>query len=324
VITSTNATMVREALCRFPGIEAVERFDLDGAASGDALVEGLAGAWAVVAGSERYTRDAFERFDTLRAVLRFGVGYDAVELAAAADHDVAVCVTPGANADAVADLALMLMLACIRGLPALERDVRTGGWRPDQPSRDLAEATVAIVGLGPVGRAVARRLRGFGCRLLGVEPKPDREVAAELGIELTTFDEALAAADVVTLHAALTPSTHHLLGARALALLAPGAVVVNTARGGLIDEAALLDALAGGRLAAAGLDVFETEPLPTDDPLLALPNVIVSGHVASFTELGMRRTCEQTLDSVADLLAGIRPGGCLTSPSWLRAAAGGV
>ena len=323
VITSVNATMVREALQRVPGIEAVERSDLGSDASEDELVDGLAGAWAVVAGSEHYQRAAFERFDGLRAILRFGVGYDAVDVAAASDHDVAVCVTPGANADAVADMALMLMLACIRGLPALERDVRSGVWRPDAPSRDLTEATVAIVGLGPVGRAVARRLRGFGCRLVAVEPAPDHEFNAGLGIELMTLDEALAGADVVTLHAALTPSSHHLLGARELALLPPRAVVVNTARGGLIDQAALVDALAAGRLAAAGLDVFETEPLPTDDPLLALPNLIAAGHVASFTELGMQRTCDATLESVAALLDGVRPAGCLNSPSWLRDPANG-
>jgi phosphoglycerate dehydrogenase-like enzyme len=320
VITSTNATMLRERLERIAGVEPVERFDLMGAASADELAAGLAGAWAVVAGSEPYTPAAFARFQSLRAVLRFGVGYDAVDVGAASERDVLVCVTPGANADAVADMALMLMLACIRGLPALERDVRGGAWRPSFPSRDLTAATVAIVGLGAVGRAVARRLRAFDCTLLAVEPAPDAAFAAEHGVELVALDDALARADVVTLHAALTPASHHLIGARELALLAPHAVLVNVSRGGLIDEPALIDALAGGRLAAAGLDVFETEPLPTASPLLALPGVIVSGHVASFTDLGMERTCDAIVGQLTALLRGERPAGALNAPSWLAPA----
>ena len=140
VVTSSNARALSEQLRRFGEIAVVERFDLARASECE-LVDGLAGAWAVVAGSEPYTRGAFERFDTLRAVLRFGVGYDAIDIAAASDHDVAVCTTPGANADAVADMALMLMLACVRGLPALERDVRTGAWRPEVPSRDRRRRT---------------------------------------------------------------------------------------------------------------------------------------------------------------------------------------
>lgn len=317
VVTSSNARALSEQLRRFGEIAVVERFDLARASERE-LVDGLAGAWAVVAGSEPYTRGAFERFDTLRAVLRFGVGYDAIDIAAASDHDVAVCTTPGANADAVADMALMLMLACVRGLPALERDVRTGVWRPAVPSRDLTGATVAIIGLGAVGRAVARRLRAFECPLLVVEPNPDRDLCAELGIELASLDEALARADVVTLHAALTAASHHLLGARELALLPAHAVLINTSRGGLIDEPALVEALADARLAGAGLDVFESEPLPPDHALLSLRNVIVSGHVASFTELGIRRTSDSIVESVAALLRGIRPAGCLNAPSWLR------
>jgi phosphoglycerate dehydrogenase-like enzyme len=317
VIAASSVRHVAEGLRRLGGIDVVERPDLADTASEQQLVEGLAGAWAVVAGSEVYSRAAFEQFDALRAIFRFGVGYDAVDVAAATDYDVAVVTTPGANAEAVADMALMLMLACIRGLPTLESAVRTGSWRPRTPSRDLALATVAIVGLGAIGRAVARRLHGFGCELLAVEPALDRDFCAELGIEALSLDDALARADVVTLHAALTPATRHLLGARELALLSPHAVVVNTSRGGLIDEAALVDALTDGRLAAAGLDVFEKEPLNPGEALLALSNVIVTGHVSSFTELATRLTSDAVVDHVAALLAGIRPEGCLNSPPWI-------
>jgi len=320
VLAAAGARGRLDRLREIDGVEVVERFDLASSSSEQLVVEALAGAWGVIAGSEPYTRTVFEALGALRAVVRFGVGYDAVDVQAASDHDVAVAITPGANADAVADLALLLMLATIRGLPGLERDVRSGSWRPTAPSRDLAGASVVIVGLGAIGQAVARRLHGFGCRIVAVEPAPDRSFCEEFGIELSSLEDALAVADVVTLHAALTPQSHHLLGVRELALLAPHAVVVNTARGGLIDEPALVDALAAGRLGGAGLDVFETEPLPVSDPLLQLPNVIVSGHVASFTELGASRTAEVVIDVVSALLAGIRPRGCLNTPSWTRPA----
>ena len=139
---------------------------------------------------------------------------------------------------------------------------------------------------------------------------------AHLGIELAGLDEALPRADAVTVHAALTEGTHHMLGARELALLRPHAVVVNTSRGGLIDQAALADALQAGRLAAAGLDVFEIEPPPADEPLLALPNVVVSGHVSSFTQLGMSRTSEAVLERLEALLDGRLPEGSLSRPGW--------
>jgi D-3-phosphoglycerate dehydrogenase len=322
VVTSSNATELAARLRPVAGIEVVERLDLPAAVGEQELAEVLAGAWAVAAGGEAYTRGAFARFDELRAIIRFGVGYDNVDVEAATDHDVVVCTTPGANADAVADLAVLLMLACIRGLPELDRAVRSGAWRPAAPSGDLAEATVAIIGLGPVGRAVARRLAGFGCEIIGVDPAADRDGCAALGVELAPLDDALARADVVTLHAALTPDTAHLVGTRELALLRPHVVLVNTSRGGLVDEVALADALAGGRIRAAGLDVFETEPLPRGDRLLSLPNVIVTGHVASFTRLGASRTCDAIVDAVRALLAGARPVGALNTPSWLPATGG--
>jgi phosphoglycerate dehydrogenase-like enzyme len=321
VTTTPGARQVGDRLRRLDtpkgtGVEVVERFDLANTADEPRLIEGLTGAWAVVAGSERYTRAVLEQLGDLRAILRFGVGYDAIDLPAASEHGVAVFATPGANAEAVADMAVALMLACIRGLPALDGAVRAGSWRPTDPSRDLALATVTIVGLGAIGRAVVRRLRGFDCQLLAVEPQPDHAFCAEMGIELASLDEAVARADVVTLHAALTPQTRHLLGARELALLPSHAVVVNTSRGGLIDQPALVDALATGRLAAAGLDVFEEEPLRVGDPLLSLPNVIVTGHVSSFTTLGMSRTSEAVVERLVALLAGTLPAGCLSSPAW--------
>jgi len=316
VLATASGAALAARLEQRRDVEVLERYDLADILDGARLVEGLAGAFAVVAGSEHYTRAVFAALPELRAIVRFGVGFDAIDLAAAGEAGVAVLTTPGANAESVADMALALLLSCIRRLPALDAAVREGSWRNRTPSRDLARATVAIVGLGAIGRAVARRLRAFECELLAVEPAPDVEHAARLGIELTDLDDALARADAVTLHAALTPRTHHLLGARELALLAPHAVVVNTSRGGLIDQRALADALREGRVAAAGLDVFEDEPPRPDDPLLELPNVILTPHRSSFTELGIASTCDAVLERLVALLDGRLPEGSLSDPGW--------
>jgi phosphogluconate 2-dehydrogenase len=176
---------------------------------------------------------------------------------------------------------------------------------------------VGIVGLGAIGRAVARRLRGFGCRILAVEPDPDLVFCDEFGVEALSLREALPRLDVLTMHAPLIPGTHHVLGADEIALLPRHAVVINTSRGPLIDQAALTAALQTGAIAGAGLDVFEEEPLPVGDPLLSMPNVITTGHIASFTRLGMGRTGEAVLANLRLLLDGELPGGCLNPTAWL-------
>ncbi len=243
VLALAAAERIRDELGEIPEIKLVERYGLSSVHDDEALVSGLEGAWAVVAGSEPYTRGVLEATPQLAAILRWGTGSDAVDIPAATDAGVAVVTTPAVNAEAVADMALALMLACLRGLPALDAAVRSGEWRATGPTRDLACATVGIVGLGAVGRAVTRRVRAFGCHVLALEPSPDPEFVTEHEIELTDLDAMLPQVDVLTLHAPLTPGTRRLLGARELALLPRHAVLVNTARGELIDQAALATAL---------------------------------------------------------------------------------
>ena len=212
--------------------------------------------------ASRTPTDVFASVPELQTVVRFGAGYDAIDVGAATAHGVAVCTIPGSNAEAVADHALALMLSCLHRIPELDRNVRSGAWRPSGLGGDLGGATVGIVGLGAIGRAVARRLSGFGCRLLGADPL----VQLVPGVEVLPLDELLPQVDVVTLHAPLVPQTRGLLDARRLALLPAHAIVVNTARGPLIDQAALTAALREGRIAGAALDVFEREPLPRGRP----------------------------------------------------------
>jgi D-3-phosphoglycerate dehydrogenase len=314
LVLTTGAARAREGLDRLAadGVAVTWATDLGDTFDPAVLAAGIDGAWAVVAGSEPYTEDVFARVTGLRAIARFGAGYDAIDVEAASRHGVVVCCIPGENAEAVADLALALMLSAIRRVVELDRAVRDGSWRPDGVSRDLAGATVGVVGLGAIGQKVVTRLSGFGCRILGVDP-----IAGEVpGVVRMELDEALRQMDVVTLHAPLIPETRHLLDARRLALLPPHAVVVNTARGPLIDQAALAAALGEGRLGGAALDVFEVEPLPADDPLLRLPNVVLSGHSASFTVGAASRMSAAVAAQLRELLAGRLPAQCLNPHAW--------
>jgi phosphoglycerate dehydrogenase-like enzyme len=319
VITVSAAEICRAGFDALPGVEVIERYDLSDTEDRASLAEGIAGAWAVVAGSEPYDRASLAGASELRTIARWGAGFDAIDVPAATESGIAVVTTPGANADAVADLALTLMLACLRGLPELQATVRSGAWRSTVLRGDLTEATVGIIGLGAIGRAVARRLRGFGCRILAVEPDPDPAFCKEVGVEPVFLGEALPQLDVVTMHAPLTEGTHHMLGAEEIALLPRHAVVINASRGPLIDQAALTAALQSGAIAGAGLDVFEEEPLAPDDPLVSMPNVITTGHVASFTRLGMGRTGEAVLANLQLLLDGELPAGCLNPAAWAAA-----
>ena len=298
------------------GFELDACYDVRGSLPEKDVVDRVRGAWGVIAGGERFSRTVLESLPSLRVIARPGVGYDAIDLPAATERGVAVLITPGANTQSVADLALTLMLACLRDILQVDAAVRSGAWRPSTLARDLYGATVGILGFGQIGQAVARRLRGFDCDLLATDPFPDLATAKSLSVDLMALEVLLPRADIITVHVPLIPKTHHLISQRELRLLPHNAVVVNTSRGQVIDEAALCLALQSGEIAAAGLDVFEHEPLPRDSPLIALPNVVLSGHVASYTE----RTAESMLQAVVSSLVAVATGkiplGCL-NPSVL-------
>ncbi|HWL01260.1 MAG TPA: NAD(P)-dependent oxidoreductase, partial [Microbacteriaceae bacterium] len=184
------------------------------------------------------------------------------------------------NANAVAEFAVGLMIAAMRGLVTSAESVRAGQWsRITGP--ELSGATVGIAGFGTIGRLVARRLSGFDVRLIAWDPYPDEEAARALGVELVSLDALVSGADVLSLHVPLLPETRHFVNADLLARMKPGSYLVNTARGGLVDEDALVDALSSGRLRGAALDVFAAEPLPVDHPLRTLPGVVATGHVGA-------------------------------------------
>jgi glyoxylate reductase len=240
----------------------------------------------------------------LRVVASCSVGLDHVDLAAARAHGVRVGHTPGVLTETTADLAFALLLAAARRVAEGDRYVREGRWRTWEPDlllgRDVHGATLGVVGLGAIGRAVARRAAGFGMRVLGWS-RSGRPVA---GVEPVPLERLLAESDFVSLHVALAKETERLIDAGALARMKPGAILVNTTRGPVVDEAALVQALTSGRLAAAGLDVYEREPLPSGSPLLALPNVVLLPHVGSASVATRTRMADLTVANLLAALAG--------------------
>ncbi|WP_066586802.1 2-hydroxyacid dehydrogenase [Cellulomonas timonensis] len=270
------------------------------------LADDLARADIVIGdASRRYRLDAatLAGLDRCRLVVQPSVGLDGViDVEAAAALGIEVVSAPGYNAEAVADWTVMAMLIALRDAVGADRGLRTAGWSSQPLGRELGAVTVGIVGFGAIGRAVRRRLAGFGSAVLyhDVVPHP----VDEHGARQVDLDTLFAESDVVTLHAPLTPATHHLVDAARLARMRPGAVLVNAARGGLVDEAALVDALRSGRLGAAALDVFESEPVPHDHELLRLA-AFVSPHVAAGTEHARHRVRALVGDAVrAALRAG--------------------
>jgi D-3-phosphoglycerate dehydrogenase len=273
-------------------------------AGGDltAMLPDLARADLVIGDAARrfpLTGQVLAQMSRCRLVFHPAVGLDGViDLDAARERGIEVRSAPGYNADAVADWAVMAMLLGLREAVAADRDMRTQGWHRRALGRELGAVTVGIVGYGAIGRGVRHRLAGFGSTVLVTD---EREVS-DPDVEQTSLDDLLRRADVVTLHAPLLPSTQHMIDAERLARMREHSVLVNAARGGLVDESALASALAKGRPAVAVLDVFETEPLPADSPLYGLENAVLSPHVAAGTQQARQRVRAMVGDAVREFL----------------------
>jgi len=277
--------------------------------AGDALVAALAGRQALlVRGQTKVTAEVIARAAGLRVVARAGAGVDNVDTKAAAAAGIAVYNAPGANAVSVAELTWGLIFALMRHIPEADATTRAGKWEKTRlAGLEVNGRTLGVVGLGFVGREVARVGVALGCRVLGFDPDP--AAAPHLvGVERVDMERALLEADIVSLHAPLSPATKHLLDAARIARLKPGAYVVNAARGGLIDETALAAALAGGHLGGAALDVFEQEP-PGTSPLFALPNVVLTPHLGAATAEAQERAALMAAEAVRSYLGGGTPPG---------------
>ena len=318
---------IEEARFAAAGISGVRYLRIKSAAE---VVEQCADVDVIIKGWIDLPREALERLPRLKAIIRAGIGVDMVDIAAATDLGILVCNTATYCLDEVSNQALVLLLALNRQLMAHAARIREGGWavRDVPHPRRLKGQVLGLIGIGNIGRQVAAKAAGFGLKVVAHDPfvQADHvEVTGVGAVPLLGLDEMLAAADIVSLHCPLSPATRHLIGAPQLARMRPGSILINTARGGLIDQDALVDALRSGHLGAAGLDVTTPEPLPNPHPLRELPNVLVTPHTASISiESGIDcRTA--TVDHAVALLGGRVPTdvmnrAVLSSGRWRGAA----
>lgn len=265
--------------------------------------------YAIVAGTEKYPREMLEGCDNLKVVTRFGVGTDNFDLKTMREMGLEVGVI--ANHNAVAEFALTLMLNVLKNQQNYDPVVRQGLWSRF-PMRELSAKTVGLVGFGRIGRRLAELLSGFGVKILAYDPYLNEQAARERNVTPATLEDLLAQSDIVSLHLPSTPETHHMINAESIAKMKDGAYLINTARGSLVDEKALYDALVSGKLSGAGLDVFEKEPVTADNPLFGLQNTALAPHVSALTyetNYNGGIICAQSIINVAE-------GGKPLYPLW--------
>jgi D-3-phosphoglycerate dehydrogenase len=285
---------------------ALESVDMD---DPDAFARLAPGADAVLHMRGRLDAGEIALLARCRIIAHYGTGLDRLDVAAATRRGIWVTNGPRYAVDEVSSHAIALLLAAARKIVAADRAVRAGRWhiKPIVPLHRIAGATLGLLGLGNIARATARKGAALGLRVIAHDPYADPAVFAAEAVERVTFEDCLARADFLSIHLPLTDETRAIVDRTALARMKPGAILVNTSRGGVIDEAALIEALRTGRLAAAGLDVFAHEPLATDHPLLALPNVTVSGHIAFYSEEAIQQMQRDAAEQVAAALGGTVP-----------------
>ncbi len=243
---------------------------------------------------------------TLKIVSQFSVGVDNIDLSAATNHEIPVGHTPGVLTETTADFAFGLMLAAARRIVEGNNEVRQGIWRPWGPDvltgYDVHGATLGLIGFGRIGQAVARRAAGFSMKVLYFDRSHHADLEQELGVAYASLDQILEQSDFISLHIYLSPETHHLIGKLEFEKMKPNAILINTARGGVVDHQALAVALKNGKIAAAAVDVTEPEPIQNDSPLLDLPNMIIAPHIASASKATRLRMAHIAVDN---LLAGL-------------------
>ena len=283
-----------------------------GLCSDEETVNALSGISAIIAGGENFNANVLSSLPEMRVIARAGVGFDRVDVPAATERTIAVTITPTANHEAVAEQALTLLLAVAKGIVRGDAAVRGGEW-PKRPLKPVRGRTLGILGLGRIGRSMAVRAAGVGMKVIATETYPDLEFVRANNIELVDLDTLLARSDYVTLHCPLNEETFHLFDRTAFAKMKRGAVLVNTARGPLVVESDLHDALESGQLGAAGLDVFEQEPPDPQNPLFKLSNVVLSPHAAGADDDSVERMATESAENIIQLYRGLWPEGAVVN-----------
>jgi D-3-phosphoglycerate dehydrogenase len=270
--------------------------------SDDELIPLISGCDGCIAGLDHYTAKLMENAPALKVISRYGAGVDRVDLAAAKAKKIVVCNTPGANSQAVADLTFALLLSVARKVPVLDKKTKEGQW-PRSNGIELYGKTIGVLGLGAIGRETAKRATGFSMKVIAYDPFMNKEYAESHGITTADFNTVIKEADFLCLHLPLTDETKHIISGDAMKTMKKGAVIVNTARGGLIDEASAYEFLASGHLGGMGLDVFEEEP-PKKSPLFELENVVLTPHTAAHTTEATNAMAEMSVQNLSDILSG--------------------
>jgi len=267
------------------------------------------------------TSRVIEALTRCKIIARCGIGVDNVDLDAATERGILVTNVPDYCIDEVSAHAVALLLACARRIVFMDKMVRHGGYdsAAARPVHRLTGSTVGLVGFGRIGQSVAHKLRGFGLRLLACDPFVPDETVREYGVEPVELEKLLRESDYVSLHVPVTPNTRHLIGAEQLSMMKPTAFLINTSRGGLIDQGALIQALQDGTIAGAGLDVLEQEPPAPDDPLLRLDNVTLTPHMAYYSEAALRDAKRLVAEEVLRVLSGQPPRNAVNEVAWLNA-----
>ena len=292
----------------------------------DELVTACAGADGILLNQAHMTRRVIKTLDRCKVISRYGIGYDNVDLEAAEEKGIWVTNVPGYCSEEVAEHALGLLLSCVRAIPEKDRAIREGRWNVNRPVRRMSGRVLGIVGFGETGKAFWEKVQGFafssilvsdprGCAKLS-ERREKLKNSDELfeKTKIAPFEELLRNSDFISLHVPLNESTRHFINSKTIAEMKEGAVIINTSRGAVIEEAALVEALKSGRIACVGLDVFEKEPLPTDHPFLSLPNVVLTDHSAYYSAESVSELKTRTARNAREALEGRIPQTAVNKP----------
>jgi len=284
------------------GCQAV-KIDADKPFSSSGMIPLVKDADALIIGNDTVDRDVIAAAEKLKVISRYGVGYDNVDLAAASQKGIAVTNTPNTNNNSVADLAIALALSLARSIPAVSAAVKEGKWSRVM-GMEIWGKTLGVIGLGTIGKGVVMRARGFNMKALCYDVYQDTAFADRYGVKYCSLDELLKEADIISIHVPLMPSTRNLIGQKELAAMKKTALLINTARGGIINEDALYEALSNRRIAGAALDVTEHEP-PSGSPLLNLDNIIITSHIGGYTNDAVRNMGVMAAENAVEVLKGM-------------------
>lgn len=314
-----DRTTEEEAVAEAAGVELV----LQQARTEDEVIAAAQGADGLLVQYAPITDRVLEALPTVRAIGRYGVGVDTIDLAAATARGVAVSNVPDYGTEDVSDHAVALAVTLSRGIVELDRNLREGTYSlaPVKPLHRLSTRTFGVIGLGRIGAATARKARALGFCVQGHDPMREAGTTTEDGIAVRTRDEILSTSDVISIHVPLTKDTHHLITTSTLARMRPGSLLINTSRGGVVDTEAVARALRSGPLRGAGLDVFETEPLPADSPLRECPSAVLTPHASWYSEESETELKRRVIENVVEVLAGRSPRNIL-NPEVLGGTAG--